>query len=98
MFIVRADKDEAETKDIITKFQATLQDEFSGTNIVLNKDWDNLKKKLAYPIKKYGVNHHEGIYIVWDFEIDSKKIAGLESHIKLNTNIVRALIIRKDLI
>ncbi|MDP8260582.1 MAG: 30S ribosomal protein S6 [Candidatus Gygaella obscura] len=50
------------------------------------------KRKLAYPIKKF----QEGVYYLIQFDADPSLIAKLRKSYRLNENILRYLIIKKE--
>lgn len=54
------------------------------------KDWG--KRKLAYEIN----NHNEGYYVIITFELEPNYISSLENFYKLNENIIRSIVIKKD--
>ncbi|MBT6690944.1 30S ribosomal protein S6 [Candidatus Parcubacteria bacterium] len=51
------------------------------------------RKKLAYPIKK----QKHGFYVFLEFSLEDKDgLKGIETQLKLNNNLLRYLIIKKD--
>ncbi|OGZ34726.1 MAG: 30S ribosomal protein S6 [Candidatus Portnoybacteria bacterium RBG_19FT_COMBO_36_7] len=50
------------------------------------------KRRLAYPIKKQGY----GFYVTVEFNIDPEKVIELDKKIRLQSNILRHLLINKD--
>lgn len=50
------------------------------------------KRHLAYKIKSYD----EGYYVVLDLEIEPEKIKEFENNLKLQSDIIRFLLIRKE--
>jgi len=50
------------------------------------------RRRLAYPIKKF----IEGSYVQTDFQMETNAAAELESQLRINEDILRHLLIRKD--
>ncbi len=89
MYILKPNlsKDELDTetnqfKELITKEEGSVQEA---------SFWQE-KRKLAYPIK----NFQEGVYYLIKFESDPSLIAKLKKSHKLDENILRYLIIKKN--
>ena len=68
-------------KEYITRFGGTV------TEV---EDWG--KKKLAYEIQKM----HEGFYYFIQFEADAQCPAEVERHVRIMDNVLRYLVVRKD--
>ncbi|RJR31205.1 30S ribosomal protein S6 [Candidatus Parcubacteria bacterium] len=55
---------------------------------------DNLgKKKLSYPVKK----NAQGVYLLFELDIESDKIKKLSNEIKLTPKVLRHIIVKKSL-
>ena len=50
------------------------------------------KRRLAYPIRRF----REGQYILTHFQMDPTASKDLDSQLKINENILRHLIVRRD--
>lgn len=50
-------------------------------------------KRLAYPIR----NREWGLYLFYELEIDQDKVSPLNSELNINDNILRYLMVRKDM-
>lgn len=50
------------------------------------------RRRLAYPIKKFV----EGSYVQTDFQMETDAAADLENQLRINEDILRHLLIRKD--
>lgn len=68
-------------QDLITRFGGTIEK---------IDDWG--KRRLAYEIKKV----NEGFYSFITFEADANAPAEIESRIRIMENVLRYLIVRKD--
>lgn len=64
--------------------------EKNSGKVLLSDVWG--KKHLAYHINK----HEEGYYIVYDIEMPADKLGEIEAEIKLISDILRYIIVRKD--
>ncbi len=62
----------------------------SGAEILVAKPWD--ERRLAYEIK----GRKRGLYLLVYFQVDPLKIADIEGDVKLNDQILRAMLLRKD--
>ena len=51
------------------------------------------KKKLAYPIK----NNHQGYYLISEFDLEGSKLKDLEKNIGLTNEVLRHIIVKKEL-
>ena len=78
-------------EDSIKKVTASIADSIKKNkgNIIKEDNWG--KRTLAYPIKK----HQEGVYYKLNFSIDSLSIENLNRTYKLNSGILRTLIIKR---
>lgn len=86
LFILKPEKEETVSK-ALSAITESIQ---KNKGKVLKEDnWG--KKTLAYPIKK----HREGIYYKLDFSIEPVLIEKLEKNYRLNSNILRTLIIKR---
>ena len=79
--------DEAKTAEM-TKVQELIA-RFGGT-IEKIDDWG--KRRLAYEIQK----KNEGFYSFISFDADATAPAEIESRVRINENVLRYLIVRKD--
>ena len=79
------------TEDKIEKATSTIVDGIKKNKgkIIKEDKWG--KRALAYPIKK----HKEGFYYKLDFSIEPSLIEKLDKSYKLNSNILRTLIIKR---
>lgn len=89
VFIVQPDLEEEPRNALIGKVTQTISD-LKGQVIKLDP-WG--KRRLAYPIKK----HHEGFYVVVQMELPTSAERSLERAVKLMEDIIRYLVVRKDI-
>ncbi|MEA3475857.1 MAG: 30S ribosomal protein S6 [Candidatus Cloacimonadota bacterium] len=87
MFILPPMEDEQINENIekVKKFIAKKKGE-----ILEVKDWG--KRKLAYEIN----NHNEGYYVIITFEFEPNQISSLKNFYKLDENIIRSIVIKRD--
>jgi len=71
---------------------AKIRDFINGAGGAIKKEnvWE--KKKLAYPVKKQLL----GNYAIFEFDLPKEKIEELQKQLKINTDILRFLIINKE--
>ena len=86
IFIVKSDKEEN-----IEKVTNQIIENITDNKGKISKTEKWGKKQLAYPIKK----HKEGAYIKLNFSLDPLQVIKLDRACKLNSAILRALIIKK---
>ena len=86
--VLRPDLDE-ETKAAESQKVMDLITRFGGTNEKVD-DWG--KRRLAYEIQKV----NEGFFSFISFDADSTAPAELESRMRIMENVLRYLIVRKD--
>ena len=75
-----------------TEIVIKVRDFITGLGGQIKKEnvWE--KRKLAYPVKK----HLLGFYVIFEFEIEAEKIDELQKQLRLNSDILRFLIINKE--
>jgi small subunit ribosomal protein S6 len=76
-----------ELKPVIKKISDIITD--NGGKITYSEEWGN--KKLAYPIKHFT----HGYYNLFEFDASSEKVAQINNIIKMDSDIIRHLIISK---
>lgn len=81
-----ADKDRKTVLDNVVKW---IEEGKKG-KVGKEEDWE--VKRFAYPIEK----QREGRYFCWQVKIEPPVLAGLKEKMKLEENIIRYLLIRKD--
>ncbi len=86
LFVLRPDQEES-----IKKVTALITDSIKKNKGKILKEDNWGKRTLAYPIKK----HREGVYYKLNFSIGSLSIETLNRTYKLNSGILRTLIIKR---
>lgn len=87
IFIIDAGLDEETTKAVVTKFTDLIA--ANGTVDTVD-EWG--KRRLAYEIN----DKTEGYYVLVDFTADGEFPKELDRQFRINDNILRTIIIRKD--
>ena len=87
IFIIDAGLDEETTKAVVTKFTDLIA--ANGTVETVD-EWG--KRRLAYEIN----DKTEGYYVLVDFTADGEFPKELDRQFRINDNILRTIIIRKD--
>jgi small subunit ribosomal protein S6 len=77
---------------IDTEIVAKIRDLILGLEGNIKKEYTWEKRKLAYPIKKQLF----GTYIIFEFALLSEKMEEMQKQLKLNSDIMRYLIINKE--
>ncbi|MDD5613555.1 MAG: 30S ribosomal protein S6 [Candidatus Omnitrophica bacterium] len=88
MFILRPDMSEAEAISEMDEIKAKITKK-NGKVLAFNI-WQ--RRQLAYPMKKF----QEGIYVLGDFEMPESASIDLAGEWKLDANILRFLIVKKE--
>jgi len=88
MYILNADLDEEGTDAAVTRFEDVVKD--GGGEIVKTERWG--KRKLAYEVN----DRIEGYYVLMYFKSPSNAAQELERILKINDDILRHLLIKKD--
>lgn len=86
LFIIRPDLDDEGIKKVEQQIKVNIQ---KSQGKVLHSKFKG-KKKLSYPIKK----RTEGIYLIINFNIHPEQISNLNRIYRLNSDILRIVIVR----
>ncbi len=87
VIIIDPNLEQEVTKEVIKKFENLINTDGKVENI------DEMgKRKLAYEIKK----NKEGYYVVYNFEAKPELIAELERNYRIDDNVIKFIVIRKD--
>lgn len=76
------------SSNALSLVEKTIQKQ--GGKVQDKNDWG--EKNFVYPIKK----EPSGFYTLWEIEIAPEKIEDLRHELKMNEEILRAMIIQKD--
>jgi small subunit ribosomal protein S6 len=85
--LIPVETTEEETKSFSDKIEAIIKQE-QGEAIKAKRP---SLKKLGYPIKK----NREAIFLVFDFSIEKGSLLGLEKNLKLESKIIRMMIVER---
>lgn len=88
MFIVKATLDETALNNITKEVQSLIND--GNSKVIEFKDMG--RKKLAYPIKK----EISGFYYLMNVEASNDVIQEFDRKLRINENILRHLILKKE--
>jgi small subunit ribosomal protein S6 len=90
VFIINPDITADASKGVLTQVQDFVSK--NGGRVDNVQEWG--KRRLAYKINK----KQEGNYIVLNFQLDSALTKKFEQSIRLNDNVMRYLLVNKDLL
>ena len=88
MYIVKPTLDD-EAVDTVTK---KFDDQIVGIGGEVEKTEKRGRKRLAYEVKDF----KEGFYVLTEFKADPAQITELERLVKLNDDVIRHIVIRKE--
>ena len=86
--ILDPDLSSEDQKKLIEKIKKIIED--TKGKVEKTNDWG--KKELAYPIKKKTM----GYYFLWEIKADSGQIDKIDKKIKIEEEVLRYLILRKE--
>ena len=86
MIIAKAELQETELSKMVAKWESIMS--IGGGQVVKKDSWG--VRRLAYPIEK----QTRGNYTVYDVATDSANILELERILKLDENVIRAMIVK----
>ena len=90
MYIVTADTSDEALPDVIEKYKKVVTD--GGGEVTEADKWEKGRRIFAYPIGK----KREGIYILMQFQSDSKVPKELDRIFRINDEIIRHIVVRQD--
>lgn len=90
VFIINPDITADAAKGVVTQVQDFVSK--NGGRIDNVQEWG--KRRLAYKVNK----KQEGNYVILNFQLDSAFTKKFEQSIRLNDNVMRYLLVNKDLI
>ncbi|PYZ96241.1 30S ribosomal protein S6 [Alteribacter lacisalsi] len=88
MYIVRPNLEEAQTKEIVERYNKVLTD--NGAEV--EKVEEVGKKRLAYEIDDY----KEGYYVILKVKSNPEAISEFDRLVKINENVMRNIAVRDD--
>ena len=87
VIIINPNLEQEATKAVVKKFEDLINGEGKVESI------DEIgKKRLAYEIRK----NKEGYYVVYNFEAKPELIAELERNYRIDDNVIKFIVVRKD--
>lgn len=86
MIIAKADLQEADLSKMVSKWESIIG--INGGQVVKKETWG--VRRLAYPIQK----QVRGNYMVYDVATEQSNIQELERVLKLDENVLRAMVIK----
>ncbi len=87
VIIVNDEISEERKNEVVNNFTTFLNDNGNVTKVE-----DLGRKRLAYEVKK----HQYGYYFIFEFEIESSKIAELERLYRITDEVLKFIVIRKE--
>ena len=87
VIIINPNLEQEATKAVVKKFEDLINTD--GKVESINEIG---KKRLAYEIKKFA----EGYYVVYNFEAKPELIAELERNYRIDDEVIKFIVIRKD--
>jgi small subunit ribosomal protein S6 len=88
MYIVKPTLDDEAVEAVTKKFD----DQIAGIGGSVDKTEKRGRKRLAYEVKDF----KEGFYVLTEFKADPTQITELERLIKLNDDVIRHVVVRKE--
>lgn len=88
MYIVKPTLDDEAVEAVTKKFD----DQIAGIGGSVDKTEKRGRKRLAYEVKDF----KEGFYVLTEFKADPSQITELERLVKLNDDVIRHVIVRKE--
>ncbi|MFN3428376.1 MAG: 30S ribosomal protein S6 [Candidatus Sericytochromatia bacterium] len=88
MYIVKPTLDDEAVETVTKKFD----DQIVGLGGTVEKTEKRGRKRLAYEVKDF----KDGFYVLTEFKADPAQIKEMERLIKLNDDVIRHVIVRKD--
>lgn len=95
MAILLPDQGDAETQAIVDTVVRYITDQ-QGTIDSLNSESPWGRRRLAYTIRHNGVDYRDGFYLLTYFTALPGVIGEIERELKLNTNVIRYLLLGYD--
>lgn len=95
MAVLLPDQGDEETQTAIDKMLSYITDE-QGTVDSVNADSPWGRRRLAYTIRHEGVDYRDGHYVLVYFTAMPAAIAEIERELKLDTNVIRYLLLIHD--
>ena len=95
MVIFHPETEDEALAEQIGRVQSYVTD-VDGTVTVLNRDNPWGRRRLAYPIRHESRDLRDGIYVLVYFDVEAGRTVDIEREIKLNTRIIRYMLIQQS--
>jgi len=94
MVIFHPETEDEALAELIGRVQSYITD-VDGTITVLNRENPWGRRRLAYPIRHESRDLRDGIYVLVYFDVEASRTVEIEREIKLNTRIIRYMLIQQ---
>jgi len=94
MVIFHPETEDEALAELIGRVQSYITD-VDGAVTVLNRENPWGRRRLAYPIRHESRDLRDGIYALVYFDVDASRTVEIEREIKLNTRIIRYMLIQQ---
>ena len=88
MYIVRPTLDDEAVENVAKK----VDEQIAGIGGTVEKTEKRGRKRLSYEVKDF----KEGFYVLTDFQADPSQITELERLFRLNDDVIRHIVVRKE--
>lgn len=95
MVIFHPETEDEALAELIGRVQSYVTD-VDGTVTVLNRENPWGRRRLAYPIRHESRDLRDGIYVLMYFDVEASRTVEIEREIKLNTRIIRYMLIQQS--
>ena len=95
MVIFHPETEEEALAEQIDRVRSYITD-VDGTVTVLNRENPWGRRRLAYPIRHEGRDLRDGIYVLIYFDTEASRTVDIERELKLNTRIIRYMLIQQS--
>jgi small subunit ribosomal protein S6 len=95
MVIFHPETEDEALAELIGRVQTYISDA-DGTVTVLNRESPWGRRRLAYPIRHESRDLRDGIYVLFYFDVEASRTVDIEREIKLNTRIIRYMLIQQS--
>ena len=95
MVIFHPETEDEALAELIGRVQSYITD-VDGTVTVLNRESPWGRRRLAYPIRHESRDLRDGIYVLVYFDVEASRTVEIEREIKLNTRIIRYMLIQQS--
>ena len=95
MAILLPELAEEELTGAIDRVSGYISAENGSIKEILNDSpWG--RRRLAYTIRYNGRDYRDGIYVIWHFDLEPSRMTEVERELKLDTRVIRYLVVHDD--